>query len=120
MLVEVTSLYDLEVYTPKGLLLGRVYEILVDTRKSEIYELILGDTNPNIVDNSRSIGVPFRWVSKVSEIVVLRYFPGKIHVKTKLSRYRKIRRKLRVLRKKRAPTHGVTRQPWEPPKHRLR
>ena len=117
MLVEVTSMYNLEVYTPKGTYLGRIFEVLLDTRKNEIYELILAETNPTIVDDSRSIGVPFRWVSKISEIVVLRYFPGKIHLKAKIGRHRKIRRKLRVIRRNKME-HGVSRMPWQQPRER--
>ncbi|WP_455392938.1 PRC-barrel domain-containing protein [[Eubacterium] cellulosolvens] len=112
MLDEITSLYEKEVYTHKGLYLGRVYEIMVDVKNYSVYELILSDTNPSIVENSRSIGVPYRWVSTVSEIVVLKYFPGKIHVKPKPSRFRRKRRKLRVIKRKRTD-HGISRMPWD-------
>ena len=111
MLIEVTSLYNQEVYTPKGIYLGRVYEVYLDTAKSAIYELILEETNPSIVDESRSIGIPYRWVQTIKEIIVLRYFPGKIHVKPKPARYRKKRRKLRVIKRRRRE-HGVSREPW--------
>jgi sporulation protein YlmC with PRC-barrel domain len=115
MQVEVDTLYNLEVYTPKGLYLGRISEILIDIKTSAVYEFILSDTNPTIVDDSRSIGIPFRWVSTIKEIVVLKYFPGKIHITQKLSRYRKKRRKLRVLKRK-FKTYGVSREPWIPPR----
>jgi len=112
MLTEITSLYNLEVYTQKGVYLGRIYEILLDTEKNAIYEVILGETNPTIVDESRDLGIPFRWVQSVSEVVVLKYFPGKIHIKPKLKRHRKKRRKLRVI-KHRWGSHGTSRLPWE-------
>lgn len=112
MQIEVTSLYNLEVYTQKGLYLGRIYEIMVDVKKCAIYELILEETNPNVVEDSRSIGVPFRWVKSISEIVVLKYFPGKIHIRPKLQRYRQKRRKLRVI-KHRWGDHGTSRLAWE-------
>ena len=112
MLIEVTSLYNLEVYTPKGIYLGRINEVLVDVNKNNIYEVILEETNPTIIDDSRSVGVPFRWIDSVSEIVVLKYFPGKIHVKPKLKRHsKKKRRKLRVV-KNRKGDHGTSRLPW--------
>lgn len=111
MLIEATSLYNQEVYTPKGIYLGRVYEVLVDIKKSAIYELILEETNPSIIDDSRSIGIPYRWVQTVKEIIVLRYFPGKIHVKQKPARYRKKRRKLRVI-KQHWGDHGTSRKAW--------
>ena len=111
MQVEVTSLYGLEVFTHKGILLGRVMEVLIDIKKSSIYELILDETNPNIIEESRSVGIPYRWIQSVSEVIVLKYFPGKIHIKPKLRRYRKKRRKLRVVRYTRG-SHGTSRQPW--------
>ena len=111
MQAEITQLYDLEVYTHKGIYLGRINEVLLDLNKSLIYELILIETNPNIIDESRSIGVPFRWVQSVSEVVVLKYFPGKIHIKPRLARYRKKRRKKRVL-KHSWGSHGISRLPW--------
>jgi sporulation protein YlmC with PRC-barrel domain len=111
MLTEVTSLYNLEVYTPKGIYLGRIYEVLVDTNKYNIYEVILEETNPTIVDESRAIGVPFRWIDSVSEIVVLKYFPGKIHLKARAARSYRKRRKLRVIKQSRGE-HGITRLPW--------
>ena len=120
MLIEITSLYNLEVYTQKGLYLGRVDEVLVDVNKNMIYELILGETNPTIVDESRTIGIPFRWVQTISEIVVLKYFPGKIHLKAKPARFRRKRRKLRVI-KHRWGSHGASRLAWETrdrPKHK--
>ena len=117
MLVEITLLYNMEVFTHKGLYLGRIYDVMIDINKSGVYELILSETNPNIVDDSRSIGIPYRWVASVKEIVVLKYFPGKVHVKAKPSRYRRKRRKLRVVKRK-GPEHGISRIPWDPGRHR--
>ena len=112
MLTEVYDLYNLEVYTQKGIYLGRISEIILDTDRNEIYELILSETNPVVVEESRSIGVPYRWVQSVSEIIVLKYFPGKIHIKQRPTRFRKKRRKLRVI-KHRWGSHGTSRIPWE-------
>jgi sporulation protein YlmC with PRC-barrel domain len=117
MQIEVTSLYDLEVYTHKGIYLGRISEVLMDVKKNSVYELILSETNPNIIDESRTIGVPYRWVQSVSEVVVLKYFPGKIHIKPSLGRYRRKRRKLRVI-KHRWGTHGTARLPWNTKRER--
>ena len=115
MLQEIFELYNLDVYTHKGIYLGRIHEVMVDLEKYQIYEIILGDTNQTIIDDGRSIGVPYRWIQSVSEVVVLRYFPGKVHVSYKPSRLRKKRRKLRVLKHSRFG-HGVSRTPWRAPK----
>ena len=112
MQVEVTALYGLEVFTHKGIYLGRVMEVIVDINKNTIYEFILGETNPNIIEESHSVGIPFRWVQSIKEVVVLKYFPGKIHIKPKLKRYRNKRLKLRVV-KQRWGSHGTSRTPWQ-------
>ena len=99
-------------YTHKGIYLGRVVEVVLDINKNSIYEFILEETNPNIIEESRSIGIPFRWIQSISEVIVLKYFPGKIHIKPKLLRYRNKRRKLRVV-KHRWGSHGIGRAPWQ-------
>jgi len=112
MQVEVTDLYNKEVFTHKGIYLGRVMEILIDINKNLIYEMILSETNPNLIDESRNIGIPFRWIQSISEVIVLKYFPGKVHIKPRMFRSRRKRRKMRVI-KQRWGFHGTQRTPWK-------
>ena len=62
MLSEVTNLINMEVYTHRGILLGVVQDVQVDTTAGKIYELLLTNTNPTMVEGSRNLGVPYRWV----------------------------------------------------------
>ena len=114
MLEETTELLGLEVFTHKGIYLGRVYDIQLDIANNKIYDLILSDTNPILVEESRDLGVPYRWVQSVKEVIVLRYFPGKVKLKPKELRRGKHRgrRKLRVV-KKYYGDHGTSRTPWK-------
>ncbi|MCK5562286.1 MAG: PRC-barrel domain-containing protein [Thermoplasmata archaeon] len=112
MLVETTDLMGLEVFTHKGIYLGRVHDIQLDVANYRIYDLMLGETNPTLVEESRTLGVPYRWVQSVSEVIVLRYFPGKIKIKPRERVRHRGRRKLRVVRKD-FGDHGVSRKPWK-------
>jgi len=40
-----------------------------------------GETNPLLVEGSRAVSVPYRWVQSVGDIVVLRYFPKRVSLK---------------------------------------
>ncbi|UCH89509.1 MAG: PRC-barrel domain-containing protein [Thermoplasmata archaeon] len=112
MMVEVSNLFDVPVYTHKGIYLGRVYDIQLDITNSKIYEIILSDTNGELVEFSRNIGIPYRWVKSISDVIVLRYFPGKIRVKPKPDKAWR-RHKQRVLKSEtRWGDHGVSRTKW--------
>ena len=113
---EITQLNGLPVYTPKGIYLGTVYDTILDTEAHNVYELYLGQTNEELVEESRDLAVPYRWVQSITDIIVLRYFPGKIKLKEKPvyaeqpSRPAR-KRKLRVKREDYGD-HGVSRKPW--------
>ena len=78
MLTEITHLQNLEVLTDKGLTLGYVEDIIVDLDSGEIYELLVSETNPDLVEEGASVGVPYRWVQSMSRVILLKYFPGRI------------------------------------------
>lgn len=106
MLVESTELISLQVYTPKGRYLGLVKNLIFDMEKGGIYELLLTHTNPEIIDSGLDIAVPFRWVDKIGEVVMLRFFPGKIKLKEDIDKRK------RILRVPKNYRDGISRQPW--------
>ena len=80
MLEEVSELIGLQVYTSKGIYLGNVSNLIVDVSVNKVDSLYITDTNPQLVEDSKAVGVPFRWIQAVGDIVVLRYFPGRVTV----------------------------------------
>lgn len=108
MLKELTELFGLQVYTPKGKYLGVVRDVTLDLERSEVYGLILTSTNEELIEASREICVPYRWVSDVGDILMLRYFPGRVRIRR---RGRALHRKLRVTKMKWGEK-GVSRLPW--------
>ena len=78
--MEVTSFINLPVYTNKGKYVGEIRNVLLDIDEKRIDKLIIRDTNKEIVENGMDVGVPYRWVSAVGDIVILSYFPEKVEM----------------------------------------
>ena len=81
MLVEMTELLGRQVYTQDGRLLGEVENVIVDVEGSKIDGLYIGESSPLLVDESRPVNVPYRWVAAVNDVVILKYFPKRVSVK---------------------------------------
>ena len=81
MLVEMTELLGRQIYTPDGRLLGEVDNLVVDVEGSKIDGLYVDETSPMLVEDSRPTNVPYRWVSAVNDVVLLKYFPKRVSVK---------------------------------------
>ncbi|MCD6171722.1 MAG: PRC-barrel domain-containing protein [Thermoplasmata archaeon] len=78
--MEVTSFINLPVYTNKGKYVGEVKNVLLDIDEKKIDKLIITSTNKEMVENGMDIGVPYRWVSAVGDIIILSYFPEKVEM----------------------------------------
>ena len=81
MLVEMTEFLGRQIYTPDGRLLGEVDNLVVDVEGAKIDGLFVAETSPMLVDDSRSTNVPYRWVSAVNDVVLLKYFPKRVSLK---------------------------------------
>ena len=80
MLEEASEFVGLQVYTSRGIYLGNVSNLIVDVASNKVDSLYITDTNPLLVEDSKSVGVPFRWIQSIGDIVLLRYFPGRVTV----------------------------------------
>lgn len=80
MLEEISELIGLQVYTKKGMFLGTVDNIVMDLDEGKVNGIFVGDTNPLLVEDSKNVNVPFRWVNAVGDIVILSYFPERLSV----------------------------------------
>ena len=81
MLVEMTELLGRQVYTPDGRLLGDVDNVIVEVEAAKVDGLYIDETSPMLVEDSRPTSVPYRWVSAVNDVVLLKYFPRRVSVK---------------------------------------
>jgi len=74
MNAEITSLLDQEVYTQKGIFVGRVDDAVLDPENGVVSGLALGDVNKDLSDQKgKGIVIPYRWVTAVGDIIIIRH-----------------------------------------------
>ena len=74
MNAEITSLLDQEVYTQKGIFVGKVDDAVLDPEGGVVSGLALGDINKELFDQkSKGIIIPYRWVMAVGDIIIIRH-----------------------------------------------
>lgn len=78
MLEEARNLIGLEVYTPSGIFVGIVNNLVMDLRNNKVNGLFLEESNPAVADNGVSLNIPFRWVQSVGDIIILKVFPDRV------------------------------------------
>ena len=78
MMEEASELIGLQVYTPNGIFLGNVNNLVIDLENKKIDGLFISETNPLLVEDSKAVNVPYRWINAVGDIVLLRYFPKRV------------------------------------------
>ena len=81
MLEEASTLIGLQVYTGQGIYLGNVSNLVVEVDENKVQGLFISNTNPLLVEGSKAVNVPFRWISSVGDIVILKYFPKRVALK---------------------------------------
>jgi sporulation protein YlmC with PRC-barrel domain len=80
-LEEASELIGLQVYTSQGVYLGSVGNLVVDVDENKVQGLFITNTNPLLVEGSKSVNVPYRWISAIGDVVILKYFPKRVAVK---------------------------------------
>jgi sporulation protein YlmC with PRC-barrel domain len=58
-----------------------VNNLVVDVDNGLVEGVFVGETNPLLVEGSKAVSVPYRWVQSVGDIVILRYFPRRVSLK---------------------------------------
>ncbi len=86
MLVEATELLGRQIYTADGRLLGDVDNVVVDVEGAKVDGLFLSEASPILVEDPRPVNVPYRWVSAVNDVVLLKYFPRRVSLKKAAAR----------------------------------
>ena len=81
MLEEASELMGLQVYTSAGIYLGNVTNLVIDIDKKKVEGLFINETNPLLVEESKAVSVPFRWIQSIGDIIILRYFPKSVSSK---------------------------------------
>jgi sporulation protein YlmC with PRC-barrel domain len=80
---EVTTFLKLPVYTREGHYVGHVKNVFLDLEEKRVSSLLVTNTNPQIVEDTVDVAVPYRWVNAVGDIIILSYFPEKVTMREK-------------------------------------
>ena len=80
MLEESSEIMGMQVYTPKGIYLGNVDNLVMDMEAQIINGIFVKESNPLLVEDARSINIPYRWVQSIGDVVILKYFPKRVSV----------------------------------------
>ena len=75
MAKEITDFLNMPTYTRHGVYVGEVRNVALNTEERRVDSLIITNTNPELVEGSVDVGVPYRWVSAAGDIIILSYFP---------------------------------------------
>ncbi len=75
MQAEVTTLFGLNVYTNKGIYIGKVNDVMLEVNDRKVTGLAVARLNPNMFNTSNNKGVviPYRWVTAVGDVVLIRH-----------------------------------------------
>jgi sporulation protein YlmC with PRC-barrel domain len=76
--MELTSLNGLDVYTTKGKYVGRVDDIVLDPNERKISGIAIGSVNKDLFEvNAKGVVIPYRWITAVGDIVLMRQIESK-------------------------------------------
>ena len=78
MLEEASELVGMQVYTPNGLFLGNVNNLVIDVDTRKVDGLFISESNPLLVEDSKAVNVPFRWIQAIGDVILLKYFPKRV------------------------------------------
>ncbi|EQB69880.1 PRC-barrel domain-containing protein [Cuniculiplasma divulgatum] len=77
-MISTDALIEKPVYTEKGVLVGNVYDVILDFESGNVYGLLIKDTNSNVVSEGIPISIPFRWIKSIGDAILLLTFPEKV------------------------------------------
>lgn len=73
MIADITSLFDLNVYTDKGKYVGKIQDVQLEANDRKISGLALGNINKDLFDvETKGVIIPYRWVLAAGDIVIIR------------------------------------------------
>jgi sporulation protein YlmC with PRC-barrel domain len=71
---QVSTLFGLNVYTERGIYIGKVNDVVLEVSDKKIVGLAVSRLNPDVFDMSKpGVVVPYRWVTAVGDVVLIRH-----------------------------------------------
>ncbi|KCZ72141.1 hypothetical protein ANME2D_01544 [Candidatus Methanoperedens nitroreducens] len=74
MQAEVSTLFGLNIYTERGIYIGKVNDVVLEVNERKVTGLAVTRLNHDMFDTSKSgVVIPYRWVTAVADIVLIRH-----------------------------------------------
>ncbi len=74
MQAEVSKLFGLNIYTERGRYIGKVNDVVLEVNEKKATGIAATKLNPDMFDaGSRGVVVPFRWVTAVGDVILIRH-----------------------------------------------
>ncbi len=74
MHAEVSTLFGLNVYTDKGIYIGKVNDVVLEVNEKKAVGLAVTKINPEMFDASgKGVVIPYRLVTAAADIVIIRH-----------------------------------------------
>ncbi|MGB2841264.1 MAG: PRC-barrel domain-containing protein [Halobacteriota archaeon] len=75
MEIELSSLYGQDLYTDRGIYVGKIEDVSVDIKEKRISGLAVKNVNANAFNLGKKKGViiPYRWVTAIGDIVLIKH-----------------------------------------------
>jgi len=75
MEIELSSLYGMDLYTDKGVFVGKIEDVSIDIREKRISGIVVRNVNPQLFDigDKKGVIIPYRWVTAVGDIVLIKH-----------------------------------------------
>ncbi len=74
---QITDLFELKIFTEKGIFVGEVEDVIIDVDGKKVESIVVGKLNPDLVDikNYRGLKIPYRIIRSIGDIVIIRHLP---------------------------------------------
>jgi sporulation protein YlmC with PRC-barrel domain len=78
METQITDLFGLQIYTDKGMFIGEVEDVVIDVDSKKIDAIVVGKVNDQLFElkNYKGLKIPYRIISAIDDIVLVRHLPG--------------------------------------------
>ena len=74
MQAEVSTMFGLNVYTDRGIYIGKVNDVVLEVKERKVTRLAVSRLNPEMFDTSKTgVVIPYRWVTAVGDVVLIRH-----------------------------------------------
>jgi sporulation protein YlmC with PRC-barrel domain len=75
MEIELSSLFGQDLYTDRGIYVGKIQDVTVDIKEKRISGLAVKNVNPTAfsVGKRKGVIIPYRWVTAIGDIVLIKH-----------------------------------------------